>query len=215
MNQPIDMLDEYRRKAIHVLFSSAVLFIACLSRKDATYVLIATLLAVSIYEALRHHSSAFNYLLRYVKLNNILRQHESKHITGASYVVIATALCYWIFSPATFILSLLVLGWADSLAAIAGRLLGHSNKHGKSIAGSLAFFLTAMSIVAILAWLWKMPLMYSGSIASLMAMLAERYSARFGIDDNLSIPLTFAFTFTICSSALGTSMASLYSQLVF
>ena len=200
MPQTIHIREEYFRKSIHVLFTSCILFICYLPKQTAYNLLAITLLTVFLYEQLRHHNPLLRQLLKHIRLHTILRQHEKNHWTGASYVVIATALCYFLFPQTIFILSLLVLGWADSAAAIFGRHFAQATSQGKSMVGSFAFFMTSFGIVCLLSWYWSLPFVLAGGLASFFAMLAERYSSRFWIDDNLSIPLIFAWTIEVFSS---------------
>lgn len=194
----IHINDEYFRKAIHVLFTSSIVTICYLPRHTAYLLLSITTVIVFIYEKLRHDHTPSKNFIRYIRLHKILRAHEKTQWTGASYVVLATLACYCFFQTTTFALSLLVLGWGDSTAAIIGRHWGHPNANGKSIAGSASFFFISCVIIYCCTMFWHTPkLLQAGIIASGAATLAERHSARFGIDDNLSIPIVFACTMEI------------------
>lgn len=203
--------DEYIRKGIHILFTSCILLICTVPKHTAYSLLGLSFTGMFLYELLRHKSPTVKAMLHAIGLHHILREHEESTLTGASYVVIATIICYLFFPTHTFILSLLTLGWSDSIAALIGRHYGSPNRHGKSIEGSTACLISSLCLSVMTCYIWKISIV-PGIFAAFSATAAERYSARIGIDDNLSIPLAYAITFEILNH---TQSITQYMQVFF
>ena len=83
---------------------------------------------------------------------------------------------------------------SDSLAAIIGRSWGTIPINGKTLEGSIAFFLSSIVIVLI-----SSELNISIAIFSvLIATIVELYSP---LNDNLSIPISFALAYSLADTA--------------
>ena len=89
-----------------------------------------------------------------------------------------------------------ILGVGDPLAALVGRRFGRIKLlHGRSLEGTLTFFISGLLVSFALLRLLHPALAMGASIAicamaSLLGALAELLSLR--IDDNLSVPLAAA-----------------------
>jgi dolichol kinase len=99
-----------------------------------------------------------------------------------------------------FMASMLILGISDGLAAIVGLAFGDNNSykvlgHTKSLAGSLAFFFSALIIMIVYTVLSGAP--YSGlSLILLPAIAAVAENFAVNGTDNLVIPLLVALVLT-------------------
>lgn len=188
---------ELMRKLIHVSYTSFFAYLLILNSPYLIYYLLITLCWMLVYEHYRHTSFFIRQAVQRLGITYILRDHEHSAWTGATYVVIACVLCKMLFNPLTSMLSILILGLGDTAAALIGQNFGTSHKHGKSLIGSSAFFVTACCIVGYTGYVLKLPLIFyiTSIFASIMAMCAERYSSRIDIDDNIAIPLVFGCIF--------------------
>lgn len=194
----ITIQNEYIRKAIHIGFTSSIVMISFLAKTEAILLLAMTTILMLVYENVRKNTK-FRQILKNLKLIDILRQHENTSLTGASYVILATLICYFLFSKDIFILSMLTLGWADSAAALIGRKFG--NSESKSLIGSCAFLLTCYILILSYAYFFNLQkLIIAGLISGLVATITERYSIKIGLDDNLSVPVSFALSMQILTS---------------
>ena len=104
-------------------------------------------------------------------------------------------LCLCLFEKEVATIALTVMLISDSAAALVGRSIGKVKIYkNKTLEGTLAFFISAV-VINLLFW----PL-YSFGIKSIfacvVATLAEVYEDKIKIDDNLSIPLSFAVVLT-------------------
>ena len=98
-------------------------------------------------------------------------------------LIIALLFGYGRVSGENAIASLLILGFGDGAAAVAGYLLG---KTGKSVEGSVTMFLVSFIVLLIFSSV-SLPF---AILAALAAALAERLTPS-GLD-NLTVPLTSA-----------------------
>lgn len=198
---PGQLSKELMRKLIHVSYTSFFAYLFILNPPYLIYYLLITLCWMLVYEHYRHTSFFIRQILQRLGVTYILRDHEHSTWTGATYVVIACVLCKILFNPLTSMLSILILGIGDTAAALIGQNFGTSHRHGKSLIGSGAFFISACCIVVCTGYMLKLPLVFYiiSIFASIMAMFAERYSSRIDIDDNIAIPLVFGCIFyTLC-----------------
>ena len=124
-------------------------------------------------------------------LGSITRDFESNSLTGASYIFASSCLIISLFPNNIAIPSLLIMSISDSMASIIGRKYGKVYFLKKSLEGSIAFFLSSILIIIFL------DIKLFPAIASiLVCTLVEAYQF-FNIDDNFSVPLSFALAYII------------------
>lgn len=121
------------------------------------------------------------------KIMEITREEEKMWIGAHIYFAIS-ALLVVLFFPKNIAMSVLsVATVSDAFAAIAGIKFGkHKLKNGKSLEGSLAFFLSALII-----YLFFIP-WHQALLVSLVGTIVELYNIP--PNDNFSNPLVMAFT---------------------
>ena len=121
------------------------------------------------------------------ELEAISREHEKYSIGAHIYFTIGALIIVCFFPKDIAIGAITVATLGDAIAAIIGKPFGkHRFKNGKSIEGSLAYFLTAF---VILYTIIDIPHAIVGALAG---MLAEFYELP--PDDNLSNQLAVAIT---------------------
>jgi len=131
----------------------------------------------------------------------LLRKHEIKTkkilLNGASWVMISSVLTIYFFPKLIAIVGLSILFISDLVAAIIGRKYGKRKFLGlkkKSWAGTVAFFVSAMIVVAVYGMIFNVSYLYYliGIIASMVAAIIEAISKKIlRTDDNLAIPISF------------------------
>ena len=192
----ISMLNEVRRKLIHLSSLGVPVIYWFISRQTALMILIVmTVVAVAI-EVLRRFFPGFEIRFRRI-FGLLLRPHETgvhPQVNGATYVLVSACLCVAIFPKIIAITSFAGLIISDSASALYGRRFGKRKFLKKSVEGSMAFLLTAFVAVAIVAYLsgatWEF--MVVGAVASVVGMVVEALSeGGSSIDDNLTIPTSF------------------------
>lgn len=117
----------------------------------------------------------------------LLKTEEEARMTGATHMLIAATLVFWLFGRDVGIPVMYYLSLGDPIAALVGRRLPGPRVRGKSPGGTLAFTATAASIAAILVATGAVQnhwALWPGAVTAALVELA-------GIppDDNLTIPL--------------------------
>ena len=116
-------------------------------------------------------------------------------LSGASYMALGFLITGLFFSKGLAITSWLILIVSDCFAAVLGIKYGSPLFNGKSYIGSGAFFFSAM-LISIMSYFL---IGYSTSfitiiISCLFCTVIEFFSEQIAINDNLSIPLTYAIS---------------------
>ena len=155
-----------------------------MARPLLIWVLVAALVVAVVVEVARTRSalarSAFN-----TGFGALLREHESRGVSGATWLVLAFLIAVIAFPADVAIAAMCGVALGDAAAAIVGRTLGGGAPahHGKSLAGSAACLAaTALAARWIADFTWREAL-----IAGILASIAER--PRHPLDDNLRITL--------------------------
>ena len=116
-------------------------------------------------------------------LGPLLRAHEAKALSGATWLVIALLVTALVFPRDIAIAAMAAVAVGDAAAAIVGRALTRHRGEGKTLAGSVACFAaSAFTARAIAHFAWP-----EAAIAGILAAIAER--PRRPLDDNLRIAL--------------------------
>lgn len=173
------------------------LCIALFGSQVAVILFLIALVAVALFEILRRQEHALGRML-HTLFAPVLRTFElsdSPKLTGAMYMLIGAVLVTALAPADVAMTALAVLMISDSCAALIGKRWGRHPIAGKSMEGSAAFLLSAIcitSLVGLLAEHAYSSFLLSGIAASIVATLVELYTARIRMDDNLSIPISFA-----------------------
>lgn len=192
----ISMLNEIRRKLIHLSSISIPLCYWFLSQKTMLFILVPMTVGAIIIEMLRRAFPGFEKFFRMI-FGQILRPHESgtrPEINGATFVLVSACLCVAVFPKIIAITAFAVLIVSDTASALYGRRFGKRKFLRKSVEGSSAFLVTAMAVVALVAGVSgaSVEFLIVGFLASFVAMVVEALSeGGSSIDDNLTIPAAF------------------------
>lgn len=204
-NEPVPTLQrklwvELARKSIHLSSSIIPLLYLITPRSVALWILAATVAVFLLMEVVRKGHSPLGRLVNFL-FGFMLRRSESGNFTGATWVVIAAFFTILLFPKPIAVAVLLMLSISDSFASLVGMTLGQTRWiGGKSLAGSGAFFLSAVAIGVIC--LPGQPLTVLGG--ALAATVAEAIDLRFGrvhVNDNLLIPLAAGCTMQVLIGA--------------
>lgn len=125
---------------------------------------------------------------------SILRRHEFKDLTGATYLLFASLLCVAFFEPRIAAASIAFLSIGDTFAALVGMNFGKRKfvRSNKTLEGSLACFASCMLFG--LWWLRSPWLAITGALAATVAELVD-----ITLDDNIKIPLVAGIVMSLVS----------------
>ncbi len=190
----ISYTQEIYRKSIHLMSLSIPICNMFLSRDLMLSILLPiTLLTIVIDLLSRRYDSVRNLLFSF--FGQMLREHESKKkigLNGASWVLFSACLCVAVFPRLATTAGFAVLIVSDICAALIGRRYGTIKFWGKSLEGSLAFFISAYAVIAIIAILTASPWTFGlvGMIAAVVGTIAEASSNVLKLNDNIAIPVS-------------------------
>ncbi len=131
----------------------------------------------------------------------ILRQHEltAEKLCGASWMLLAMCLIFTICSEEIAVTAFAILAISDSFAAIIGKSFISKPFFEKSTAGSLAFYLSGLIVLFVCGGMFHSRLWFYlfGFFALFCATIIEARPSFFDVDDNFSIPVSFASIMTV------------------
>src|SRR4030095_2264074 len=145
---------EVFRKMIH--YSSAAIPIGYLWIDKYTVLLVLgiLLLLLLLVEIIKYKNDfIYNLYMKYFK--DMLREHEYDRsrfrVNGATWVLLSAIFCIIVFPKLIAVFGLLMLSFADSTSALAGRMWGKKQfAPNRSYVGTITFFIVGI-IVMLLA----------------------------------------------------------------
>ena len=184
---------EVLRKGIHLLSLSIPVIYSVISQATALWILVPLACLFVAIDILGHKEGwVRNTMLRYFE--PVMRNHELKvddvRLNGASHVLIAACASVWLFPKIIAITAFSILIISDICAALVGRRFGSHRFLDKSLEGTLAFAVSAIGVVLVIASISSAPISFVviGAFASIVGALVENISPRLRLDDNISIP---------------------------
>lgn len=183
---------EVIRKVIHLVSLSIPLTYYFIPKSTALILVIPLMVAFLTVDIARYyHKPVEEWFYKFFGF--LLRKRESdkkkKTLNGATYVLISATICIMFFPKIIMIIGFSILIISDITAALVGRRFGKHKFIAKSLEGSLAFFVSAIVVIALTPKIEYLPSEYLiGIAAALVGTIAEALPA--DIDDNLSIPIS-------------------------
>jgi len=199
-----DYTFELYRKLIH-LVSTVVPVIYFFTSRDYILALVGTgTLLMIILDLLKAYTVTFEKL--YIRVfGSILRDEEKNFkrnlFTGGTYYALGIFLALLLFPKEVAILSILIMIWCDTTAALIGKKYGKHKMIGdKSLEGSLAFLITGILLVFILQYVFvEYRFYYAGFVTVFLAAVFEQIGF-VRINDNLSLPVFSGIVFQILNN---------------
>lgn len=181
--------NEVIRKSIHVcslIIPFSYRYIFNYNRLLMFLILLGALILDFAIEMARLEQPTFRKLFHKL-FGPLLRRHERRDFTGATFVILSAMLCTAFFKPEIAFLSMSYLAVGDTLAATVGMTKGKRKylRQNKTLEGSLACFVGIL-IFSLIFGNRINPLIYV--VGCLMATLAEIWNIP--VDDNIKIPIS-------------------------
>jgi len=178
------------RRLFHLLTGlSLVLILAYSDRTKGVFLILSLFIVTIIIETIRLHLPEVNRLFFHY-FHSLLRGEEKKKLTGTAYFLGGVLLSILLFDVDIALFSITILTVGDPAASTIGKRWGRYRIKGKSLEGSMAFFITTAMVGLILQRLWP-GLPATVIIAGVVTgTLTELLSTK--VNDNFLIPLTAA-----------------------
>lgn len=186
--------EETLRKGIHLaslIIPLSYRFVLNYNRKLMFFILLAVFVALLAVEFYRFWQKSFRKTFWWI-FGIMLRRHELRDFTGATYLLFAALICVAFFEPEVVFFALSFLSLGDTFAAMVGINFGKRRikNSRKSLEGSLACF-AACSIYA-LAFRLHPVVALTGALAATLAEVS-----RLPVDDNVEVPIVSALVMTL------------------
>jgi dolichol kinase len=187
----------FLRKLIHVAFS---LFLLCgtyyLEKRTFLLLLFVCFLAESLWEFIRLKKP--DSLPRFLRVKSLLKEREAKTFTDAWYFILGILIASLFLWDSLLQALILIVGISDTVAYFVGKSLdGPKILHGKTLYGSLSFFISTVLILYAFGLTKVVGVVYLFLLAALLT-LSEALFKR----DNLSIPIVYVLLLTIILNQL-------------
>jgi len=193
-NNTISLRGELYRKLIH--FSSAVIPVGYYYiDKMIVLIILSSLVILSLLvEFLKYRSNiVYGY---YMKIFGVmLREHEYDisrfRVTGATWVLLSCIFCIILFPKIIAISGMLMLSFADSSSALAGRIFGKKKiTDNRTFIGTLVFILAGFTVIIFSPkYLWSFKEYMFYFVAVITTAIID--ILKIPIDDNFTIPVSF------------------------
>ncbi|MCE3255341.1 MAG: Cytidylyltransferase family protein [Rickettsiaceae bacterium] len=187
---------ELKRKFFHFIFIALLpLLYIFMSKSQILFLVVPIAIIIIAIDFCRHKNPQINLIFSKL-FGHILREREiaTHSWTGASFMAIAALLVFSICPKAIAICAFSILAISDCLAAVIGKRVVSEKFFEKSVAGSIAFGSSAVVILIICGIFTNQGFGYYlfGICAVFAATIIEARPSLLGIDDNLTIPVTFS-----------------------
>ncbi len=182
---------ELIRKLIHLSSIWMIVAIYFLDHNMAIILFSVMLIALFIFEYIRMSNQYMgNIISKYC--GSIMRGHEYadkfriRALSGSFYFILAVLLSVILLPKNIAMISIAVMIFSDTMAALIGKQIGKVKILDKSLEGSISFLITTYIILYFTITIN----IYQILLISLAVTLVELISNKIKIDDNLSITAT-------------------------
>ena len=183
MNVGLSLRREIVRKGLHLISTIVPISYAVGVSRMVVITTLAFLLAAAMTVELGRFRSTRIRTVFDARLGGLLREHEWRGPSGATWLIVALLLATVFFPHEVAIAAMGAVALGDAFAAIIGRAAARPSGSGKSLAGSVACFAaSAISALTIAGLAWS-----EAVVVGVVAALAERPQRP--LDDNVRIAL--------------------------
>ncbi|KAB2880934.1 hypothetical protein F9K33_02950 [bacterium] len=181
-NADSNLINEIKRKGFHFLSAAIPIGYYLTDYATALWTIGALLGFAVLIEYARLAHTSINRFFHKI-FGSMLRDTESFHYSGATYLLISSFLVILVFHKEIAILCLLFLIFGDGFAAIIGKTFGRTKLFNKTLEGTLAFLIIAVGIGFFFNYI-PMSIRLTGALAAAVIELLPMRTS-----DNLRIPI--------------------------
>jgi len=186
---------EISRKLFHILILILPTLLVILGRASTLKILIPlTVIFVGVDYMRRKNVKIKDYFQRIFA--PILREKEmdGKSFCGASWTFISASIIFAICTEEIAVTAFAILAISDACAALIGKSFVSKPFFEKSTIGSLAFYISGLVVLFVCGGMFHSRLWFYlfGFFALFCATILEARPSFLNLDDNFSIPVSFA-----------------------
>ena len=192
MSEVLSIKDELMRKLIHICSSIFAYALFFFNQETVCLIVGIGSILILIFEILRINYQSINRI--FIKIfGKVTRNFEKNKLTGASYVMLSSFIVLLpVFESYVCIISILVMSYSDTAAAIIGKKYGKTKIFSKTLEGSFAFFIVAFIIALVMYPQINLALSITAIVIATIVEILP-----LNIDDNFSVPITVALIISI------------------
>jgi dolichol kinase len=201
MTENFSIKNEISRKAFHLLILIIPIFYYFFGKSKSLAIFGFIAFVVILTDFLRHKNDKIKFYFEKF-FNKILRNHELEKgkFCGASWMFFSAIPIIAICKPLTVITSLGILAICDAMASIIGKSFSSSQRFfEKSLVGSCAFYISGLFVLFFCGGVFNASIMFYvfGFTSLFFATIIEARPSLFALDDNFTVPTTFASMITM------------------
>jgi dolichol kinase len=187
---------EVIRKLFHILTIAwlPILYIF-LAKKTMLFIIYPLAIIIIATDFYRHKIEIIGKIFHGIFFH-ILRESEIEENswTGATFMALSAVVTFTIFPKNIAICAFFILAVSDCLAALVGKKMDSKEFFEKSVAGSIAFGISAFTILIICGIFANQHAAYYffGTFAVFATTIIEARPSFFDLNDNLTIPISFS-----------------------
>lgn len=198
-HEEFSLAKELSRKIFHLLLLLIPFGYSIFGKIMMLKIIFPLMLIILFVDYLRHKNEIIKNCFNKV-FSAILRKKESEEnkFCGASFAFVAAFLIILFAKKEIAIISFLILAICDASASLIGKSIKSKPFFDKSLAGSIAFYLSGVLIVIICGSAFNLGLLFYifAFISLFITTIVEARPNLVKIDDNFSVPFAFAVSMT-------------------
>ena len=195
----MNLKNDIYRKCFHLLLLAFPITYHFLGKSKSLMVFAPIALLVIATDFARRKKPKLNQIFNKI-FALILKDHEKTgdKFCGASFVLAAACLNFFLFKELIAVTAFVILAISDSAASIVGKAVPSRPFFEKSLAGSAAFFFSALLVLLSCGMFFHAGLWFYlfGFFGVFCVTMFEARPSFLGIDDNFSIPIGFSVIVT-------------------
>ncbi len=198
-NQEFSLPRELARKTFHIFLLTLPLGYYLLGRWNALKIIAPITAIIFLLDYYRGKNKTIEAIFNKM-FGIILRQKEQKdQLLGITWTFLSACAIFLLCEKEIAIISFLILAICDFLAAIVGKTIKSKPFFEKSFAGSCAFYISGVIILFASVAFFNLGFwfFFFALFALFATTIIEARPSYFSIDDNFTIPVSFAAIMTI------------------
>lgn len=197
-NEEFSLAREFLRKLFHIILLALPIGYYHFGKQEMLKIITPIFLVILFFDYFRRKNEFIKKIFNAI-FGVILRAKEEGKLSGASFAFAAAVIIFSFAKTEIAIASFLILAICDLSASLIGKSIKSRPFFEKSLAGSLSFYIFGVLILLIIGSHFSLNILfYIFALFSLsMTTIVEARPSLIKIDDNFSIPISFAFFMTV------------------